>query len=116
MLSRPRIASPSITTLSAITIGAIFMVMAGSASANRVILVATANNQSILLPVSWSVFKLDDKRSPPKPVAELQHRHSGTVYLPAGDYRATVTQAQVVKETVFKVEANVDRTVNIAFD
>jgi hypothetical protein len=92
------------------------MVMAGSASANRVTLVATANNQSILLPVSWSVFKLDDKSSPPKPVAELEQRHSGTVQLPAGHYRATVTQAQTVKEAVFKVEANVDKTVTIAFD
>ncbi|UOG92517.1 MAG: hypothetical protein L3K52_01980 [Candidatus Thiothrix sulfatifontis] len=116
MFSRTRIAYPSVTTIGALTLGAILMVMAGPASANRVTLIATANNQSILSPVSWSVFRLNDNRSPPKPVAELQHRHSGTVHLPAGDYRATVTQAQIIKETVFKVEANVDRTVNIAFD
>lgn len=92
------------------------MVLAGSASANRVTLVATVNNQSILLPVSWSVFKLDDKGSSPKPVAELEQRHSGTVHLPAGRYRATVTQEHVVKEAVFKVEANVDKTITIALD
>jgi len=116
MSSRSRIAYPSITTLSAITVGAILMVIAGSASANRVTLVATANNQSILLPVSWSVFKLDDNKSPSTPVAELAQRHSGTVYLPPGRYRATVTQEKIIKEAIFKVEANVDKTVTIALD
>lgn len=116
MFSRSHLASPSITTISAITIGTILMVMANSASANRVTLVATVNNQSILSPVSWSVFKLDDKSSPPKPVAELEQRHSGTVHLPVGHYRATVTQEQIVKEAIFKVEANVDKTITIALD
>lgn len=116
MFSRSRPAPLGITAISAVTIGTILMVMAGSASANRVTLVATINNQSILEPVSWAVFKLDGTNTSSKPVAELERRHSGTVYLDAGRYRATVTQEHIRKEAIFKVEANVDKTITIALD
>lgn len=116
MFSCHRVVYSNIPPLSATVVGVIFMMMAGSASANRVTLVATTNNQSILMPVSWAIFKLNDTSSPPKPVAELARRHSGVVVLPAGQYRATVTQETIVKETTFKVESNVDSIVRIALD
>jgi hypothetical protein len=98
----------------ALATGALILGFAGSVSANRVTLVATINNQAILLPASWSIFKLGDKAQP-EPVVTLP-RHSGTVQLPAGQYRALVKHEQKTKETHFRVESGVDKTVTIALD
>lgn len=97
-----------------ITIGALVLVMAGTASANRVTLVATVNNQAVLLPASWVIFKLHDTEHA-EPIVTLP-RHSGTVHLAAGHYRATVTQENTTKQTEFRVESNVDKTVTVALD
>jgi hypothetical protein len=98
----------------AIVMGMIVLLMASTASANRVTLVATVNNQIILSPASWSIFKLSDKELQ-EPIATLP-RLTGTVHLPAGQYRATVKQKHITKQTEFRVESNTDRTVTIALD
>ena len=105
----------SIRKTIAITAGAIVLLVANSpVSANRVTLVATVNNQIVLLPANWSIFKLSDKELQ-NPIATLP-RHTGTVHLPAGQYRATVKQNHITKETEFRVESKTDKTVTIALD
>lgn len=98
----------------AVSVAAFFLLAVTPASANRVTLVATVNNQVILSPASWSIFKLSDKDQQ-DPVATLP-RHTGTIHLPAGQYRATLKQNHIVKQTEFRVEANTDKTVTIALD
>ncbi|SDZ85916.1 hypothetical protein SAMN05660964_00429 [Thiothrix caldifontis] len=97
----------------AIATGLCALALASPASANRITLVATMNNQSVLSPAHWFIFNIGDQQQ--EPVAELP-RHSGTVYLPAGKYRAEVKQNQRIKHTEFRVESNVDKTVTIALD
>lgn len=82
------------------------------ASQSRITLVATINNQSALLPGKWLIYKLSDLRHP---VATLT-RHSGTVYLPAGQYRARVELNEKVKEANFRVETEADSLVTVAMD
>jgi hypothetical protein len=88
--------------------------MAGTASANRITLVATVNNQAVLLPAHWAIFKLDDTEQS-IPVAELP-RHSGTVQLPAGQYIAKVKQDDIIRHAEFRVESNTDKTINVPLD
>ena len=83
-----------------------------SANQSRVTLVATLNNQSALLPGKWLIYKLSDLH---RPFTTLT-RHSGTVYLPAGQYRARVELNQKVKETSFRVETDTDKLISVAMD
>ncbi len=71
-----------------LAIGVSILTVSGSASANRVTLIATINNQSVLSPASWAIFAVGDKAK--KQAVATLPRHSGTVELPAGQYFATV--------------------------
>lgn len=82
------------------------------AGQSRVTLVATINNRSALLPGKWLIFKATDMHHP---ISTLP-RHSGTVLLPAGKYRARVEVNNKIKETAFRVETDVDKMVTIAVD
>lgn len=97
-----------------LTTGIIILTVSGTASANRITLVVTSNQQSILSPATWAVFTVKDKERK-APIATLP-RHSGTVILPAGQYLARVQIDQQSRETAFWVESNVDRIVNISLD
>lgn len=86
--------------------------MSAHASQSRVTLVATIENRSALVPGKWLIFKISDLRNP---ITTLT-RHSGTVYLPAGQYKARVELNHKVKETNFRVESDTDKLVTVAMD
>lgn len=86
--------------------------ISAQANQSRVTLVATIENRSALVPGKWLIYKLSDLRNP---VTTLT-RHSGTVFLPAGQYRARVELNHKVKETNFRVESDTDKIVTVAMD
>ena len=114
MALRSHHSSTSTSRIISLAIGSMILLMAGTAAANRITLVATVNNQSVLLPAHWAIFKLEDKEQR-DPVAVLP-RHSGTVQLSAGQYIAKVTRENTTRHTEFRVESNTDKTVRVALD
>lgn len=79
---------------------------------NRVKLVATLNGQPALQGVNWIIFNINDPRNP----AAVLPRHSGTVFLPAGQYRATIQLDHKIKETLFRVETEADTVIHVPMD
>ncbi len=79
---------------------------------STIALVATINNQAVLAAAHWSIFKIDD---PSTPLVTLP-RHTGTISLPAGTYKAKVEMQNKVREQSFRVEAGVMNRVVIPMD
>jgi len=79
---------------------------------SRVRLVATLNGQPALQEANWTIFSVNDQRHP----AATLPRHSGTVFLSAGQYRATVRLDGITKQTSFRVESETENIVKVAMD
>lgn len=81
-------------------------------AACKVTFVATIANRPALLPAMWSISRLDNPLQP----TVILDRHSGTLNLPAGQYRAVVNANQQSKETQFRVESEQDIVIRVALD
>ena len=91
----------------------IYSTASNAAPSNSTIaLVATINNQAVLAAAHWSIFKIDD---PSTPLVTLP-RHTGTISLPAGTYKAKVEMQNKTREQNFRVEAGVMSRVGISMD
>jgi hypothetical protein len=90
------------------------LLVSSTVAANQVTLVTVSKGQMALLPASWTIFKAKDKERK-TPIASLP-RHTGTIDLPAGFYCAQVKAKKQTKETVFRVQSNVNEVVTISLD
>lgn len=79
---------------------------------NQVKLVATVGGQPALQEAYWVIYNTSN---PYAPAATLP-RHTGTVLLPAGNYRATISLNNKSKETLFRVETETSSEIRVAMD
>ena len=91
---------------------------AGTSSANEpqpnVHFVATLNNGPAMQAVTWSVYRINDDRST---LVESFQRHSASIALQPGRYRAEVILNNVSRSRVFDVGAgNTTSNVVVAMD
>lgn len=78
---------------------------------NKVKLVATLNGQPALREAEWKIYNIHD----PRHIVATLPRHSGTVFLPAGDFITTVKVGNYMLQTrKFRVEADADNLVKVA--
>lgn len=83
-----------------------------SSQLNKVKLMATLNGQPALQEAEWKIYGINDPRHP----AAILPRHSGTVFLPPGEYRAIVKLKWKMRERQFRVETDADNLIKIAMD
>ena len=86
--------------------------VANTSIAAPVTLVATIANQPALSPATWNIFRADHSN---EWITTLT-RHSGTIELPAGSYKAVVNLSERRKETRFRVESEQSILVKVAMD
>jgi hypothetical protein len=80
---------------------------------SQVKLSATLHGQPLMQEASWTIFNLNDQEKP----AALLPRHSGTVLLSAGQYRAFVKLNDgITKGHFFRVESGAENTVSVPMD
>lgn len=79
---------------------------------NQVKLVATIGGQPALQEARWVIYNINN---PYTPAATLP-QHTGTVLLPAGNYRATVSLDSKSRETLFRVENETSNEIRVAMD
>ncbi|MDX9989841.1 MULTISPECIES: hypothetical protein [Thiothrix] len=100
--------------------GLAFVLMATSSICNvahanltsKVRLVATLNGQPALQEANWTIFSVNDRQHP----AAVLPRHTGTVLLSPGFYRATISLDNKTKQTDFHVETDADNVIRVAMD
>ncbi|QTR51415.1 hypothetical protein [Candidatus Thiothrix anitrata] len=94
-----------------ITSGSVYNVAHANLT-SKVRLVATLNGQPALQEAYWTIFSINDRQHP----AAILPRHTGTVQLPPGSYRAQISLNNRVKEAAFHVETNADNVIRVAMD
>lgn len=99
------------------------MLYAGSALAQNVTgqinLISTIGGNPSLSPlVTWKVFRLNprNKDSPTTPPLYTLNRHSISLNLAPGHYKAVVSLADTVREHEFKVQAEEKHTIEVPID
>ena len=91
---------------------ACFSLVNTSVAASTVTLVATIANQPALSPATWNIFRADRSN---EWITTLT-RHSGTINLPAGQYKAIVELNDLRREARFRVESEQSILVKVAMD
>jgi len=77
-------------------------------------LVATLNNGPAFSAVKWSVYRLDNGRS--VPIETFNHRHSLSIALPPGRYRADASLNNVSRSRIFDVSSRTGSNIVVAMD
>lgn len=83
-----------------------------SGQLSKVKLMATLNGQPALQEAAWEIYSLND---PLNAVATLP-RHSGTVFLASGEYRAMVKLNRKTREQRFRVETDAENLIKVPMD
>jgi hypothetical protein len=79
---------------------------------SKVRLAATLHGQPAMKEAEWRIDSLDDPQQP----AVILPRHSGTVFLAPGRYRATITVDQRIHVSTFRVETDADNLIRVPVD
>lgn len=105
----------SVTAL-AILLGAAVNVNAAIRSERpaNVTLVATLNEGPAMRPVLWTVYRLDNNNRP-TPVTSFR-RHSASIVLEPGRYRAEANLNNVNRSRIFDVSSRTSSSVVVAMD
>lgn len=107
----------SIGILAAATLlGAVSTVNAAIRDEGRanVTLVATLNEGPAMRPVRWTVYRLDNNNRPT--AVTSFRRHSASITLPPGRYRAEANLDSVNRSRVFDVSTRTSNNVVVAMD
>ncbi len=83
-------------------------------NAPNVHLVATLNNGPAMRPVKWSVYRLDNNHQ--ETLVQSFERHSASIPLKPGRYRAQATFNNVSRTRIFDVSSNSSSKVVVAMD